>query len=110
MPRQAYVESAPPLARQKRARGSGFVFFTVIVVTEVAGLALGLLLIGAHVIKRVGVEHGPDRVVPTEIGVLGEDRAHFCSRFLGTLIVLSSIVAIKSSNSSRSSSLRWKAR
>src|SRR5215831_5787382 len=70
---------------QERAKESGFVFFIVIVATEVAGLALGLLLLGAHVIERAAVEHNPDRLVPAQIGVLGEDRAHLLLEVLGRL-------------------------
>jgi hypothetical protein len=41
--------------------GSSFVFFIVIVATEVAGLALGLHLLLAHVIERAAVEVVPNR-------------------------------------------------
>src|SRR5262245_2345045 len=79
-------------------------------IREVAGFFLSLLLLRPHIFECGCIEYNPDRIVPAQIGMLDEDRAHLLLRFLGTLIVLSSIVAIKSSNSLRSSSLRWKAR
>src|SRR5262252_7655122 len=65
--------------------GSGFVFFIVIAVTEVAGLSLSLHLLLAHVIECAGVEHDPDGVVPAQTGAVGEDRAHLLLEVLGHL-------------------------
>src|SRR5262245_58098656 len=73
-----------PSRAPSMVRGSSFVVI-VILATEVAGLALGLLLLGAYVIECVAVEYNADRIIPAQIGVVGEDRAHFLLEVLGHL-------------------------